>query len=102
MPVLTAARGSEQVRALNDAFRCSFIGGRVIVIAGVMTVRAFDRFDTDNDPHGEHDFGTVAVGDVRVLWKIDTFDRALTCPSCDPADPTVTTRVLTVILSKEY
>jgi len=69
----------DRIRALNDAFRRSFVGGTVIVTAGfdslsadrrhsVLTkVRAFDQFDEDNDPHGEHDFGLIEEGDVRCL-----------------------------------
>ena len=59
-------------------------------------VARFDRFDADNDPHGEHDLGSLDVGGERVLWKIDYFDRALTNHSPDPTDPAVTTRVLTM------
>ena len=103
-----------QVRALNDAFRRSFTGGRVVVTAGLAAlpedirtaalaaVRAFDYFIPDNDPHGEHDFGAVTVRGVRVLWKIDAYDRALAFASPDPSDPAVTTRVLTVMLAEEY
>lgn len=106
--------GPTRVRALNNALRRSFIGGRVMLTVGVAAlpedtraavlaaVRAFDAFDTDNDPHTEHDFGAVTVGGVRVFWKIDCYDRALTAASPDPADPAVTTRVLTVMLAEEY
>ena len=99
---------------LNDAFRQSFTGGRVMLTAGVgalpdpiraavlAAVRAFDRFDADNDPYGEHDFGAVTVGGHRVFWKIDAYDRALRLASPDPADPAVTVRVLTVMLAEEY
>jgi hypothetical protein len=73
MPVLTATCRSARVRALNDAFRRIFTGGRVIATAGsaalpkstctavLAAVRAFDRFDTDNDQHGERDFGALTL-----------------------------------------
>jgi Protein of unknown function (DUF3768) len=105
---------ADRVRRLNDAFRRSFVGGVVAVTAGVEAlprerraaliakVRAFDAFNEDNDPHGEHDFGVVEDGDVRYLWKIDYYDRELELMSPDPADPAVTTRVLTVMLADEY
>jgi hypothetical protein len=32
-------------------------------------IRAFDEFDEDNDPHGEHDVGLVEVGDIRCLGR---------------------------------
>lgn len=109
-----AATPAAAVQALNDAFRRTFVGGRVVVTAGVAAlpeevrvaaftaVRAFNRFDAGNDPHGEHDFGAVTVSAVRVFWKIDYYDRDLRFGSPEPSDPTVTTRVLTVMLAEEY
>ena len=104
----------ERIRALNDAFRGTFVGGMVMITAGVEAmpveqrrsllakVRAFDAFTDDNDPHGEHDFGAIDEGDVRYFWKLDCYDRATEMGSPDPADPGVTTRVLTVMLADEY
>lgn len=103
-----------RIRALNDACRRSFTGGRVMLTAGVgalpdgvraaviAAVRAFDSFDTGNDPYGEHDFGTVEVGAVRCFWKIDAYDRSLRLHSPDAADPAVTVRVLTIMLAEEW
>ena len=65
-------------------------------------IRAFDDFDEDNDPHGEHDFGLIEDGDVRCFWKIDYYDSDMELMSPDPADASVTTRVLTVMLAEEY
>jgi hypothetical protein len=105
---------SARIRALNDAFRRSFVGGAVVLTAGVAAipavqrrsllrlVRDFEAFDEDNDPHREHDLGVVELGDVRCFWKIDYFDRSSETLSPDPADPSVTTRVLTVMLTEEY
>jgi hypothetical protein len=103
-----------RIQELNDAFRRAFVGGVVVVTAGMerlpaarrslilAKVRAFDQFNEDNDPHGEHDFGLIEEGDVRCLWKIDYYDRDMELMSPDPADPSVTTRVLTVMLADEY
>jgi hypothetical protein len=105
---------AERVRQLNDAFRRSFIGGVVVVTAGfeslpaerrrviLAKIRAFDEFDEDNDPDGERDLGLVDVGGVRCLWKIDQYDKQMELMSLDPANPEVTTRVLTVMLADEY
>jgi hypothetical protein len=105
---------AERVRQLNDAFRRTFIGGVVVVTAGVEAlpsqlrssllakVREFDAFTEDNDPHGEHDFGVVEDGDVRCFWKIDYYDRDMELMSPDPSDPAATTRVLTIMLVDEY
>jgi hypothetical protein len=105
---------AERVRDLNDAFRRSFAGGRVMTTAGVaaMTeelraevfgrVRAFEAFTRENDPRGEHDFGSFEVGGQKLFWKIDYYDAAMEFGSEDPADPSKTTRVLTVMLASEY
>jgi hypothetical protein len=102
------------IRDLNDAFRRIFIGGAVMITAGVeampadqrrsllQKVRDFDAFTPDNDPHGEHDFGVIEEGGLRCFWKIDHYDRKTEMGSPDPADPSVTTRVLTVMLAEEY
>jgi hypothetical protein len=65
-------------------------------------IRAFDNFDEDNDPHGEHDFGLIEDGDVRCFWKIEYYDTDVELMSPDPGDLAVTTRVLTVMLAEEY
>ena len=105
---------TDRVRQLNDAFRRAFVGGVVVVTAGVQAlpreqrssllakIRAFDAFTEDNDPHGEHDFGVVEDGDVQCFWKIDLYDREMELMSPDPSDPAVTTRVLTIMLADEY
>ena len=110
----TTASSAEHIRALNDAFRRTFVGGAVMITAGVegmpldqrrsllAKVRAFDVFTDDNDPHGEHDFGSIDEGGVRYFWKVDCYDRATEFGSPDPADPAVTVRVLTVMLASEY
>ena len=108
------SRSTVRTRDLNDAFRRTFVGGAVVVTAGVAAmpadqrqtllrmVRAFEAFDEDNDPHGEHDLGVVEVAGVRYFWKIDYYDREMETLSPDPADPSVTTRVLTVMHADEY
>src|SRR4029077_9057877 len=80
------ALSRDRIRALNDAFRRSFVGGTVVVTAGfeslpsdrrrsiLAKIRAFDNFNEDNDPHGEHDFGLIQDGDVRCFWKIDLYE----------------------------
>ena len=108
------ALSRDRIRPLNDAFRRSFVGGTVVVTVGfgslspdrrdsiLARIRSFDNFDEDNDPHGEHDFGLIEDGDVRCFWKIDYYDTDMELMSPDPADASVTTRVLTVMLPEEY
>jgi hypothetical protein len=105
---------SERIRALNDSFRQSFVGGRVVITEGVdalstnvkaevlLQVRHYDRFDRDNDPRGEHDFGSFQIGRERFVFKIDYYNLEMDGGSEDPADPAKTTRVLTVMKAEEY
>jgi hypothetical protein len=68
----------------------------------VTAVRRFSNFTEDNDPYGEHDFGSFDLDAVKLFWKIDYYDRKLEYGSPDPADPAVTRRVLTILLAEEY
>src|ERR1700722_12034124 len=107
-------RSSARIRDPHDALPPPFVGGTVVITVGVEAlpsnqrrsilakVRAFDAFTEDNDPHEEHDFGVVEHGGVRCFWKIDYYDREMEMLSPDPADPSVTTRVLTIMLADEY
>src|SRR5271155_773226 len=82
----TTVTTAERIRALNDAFRRTFVGGMVMITTGVEALpveqrrsllqkgRAFDVFTDDNDPHGEHDFGAIDEGGVRCFWKIDLYE----------------------------
>ena len=77
-------------------------------------IETFDAFTENNDPHGERDFGSIyQLSDgcwtaerprlrERVFWKIDYYDRDLRFASEDAANPAVTRRVLTIMLSDEY
>ncbi len=71
-----------------------------IIIAA--KIRDFDNFTEDNDPHGEHDFGSFKHNGHRVFWKIDYYDQDVKYGSADPADIDKTVRALTVMLSEEY
>ena len=109
-----SADAKERIRALNDRLRTTGLGGRVFITAGVealgqalsadalTAVRSFTVFTADNDPHDEHDFGVVHVAGCKLFWKIDYYDAAMVYGSEDPADPSVTTRVLTIMLAEEY
>jgi len=76
--------------------------GPVFVLCATNAVRAFETFTADNDPYGEHDFGSFDLGGERLFWKIDYYDKDLRFGSNDPADPSVTRRVLTLMLASEY
>jgi|SRR5579862_5645266 len=105
---------AEEIRELNDAFRTTMTGGRVMMTAGVdalpsdvqaiviRRVATFTEFTPDNDPHKEHDFGSFEVAGQKFFWKIDYFDAAMEYGSENPADATKTTRVLTIMFASEY
>jgi hypothetical protein len=105
---------SERIRQLNDNFRQLSLGGRVVLTQGVdalsaavkaevlQRVRHFDRLDSDNDPHGEHDFGSFEVAGERLFFKVDYYDLDMESGSEGPADPAKTTRLLTVMKAEEY
>lgn len=105
---------TERIQELNDAFRRSFSGGKVTMTANVDAlpdmvkcaalheVAIFNAFTEDNDPHGEHDFGSFELCSRKFFWKIDYYDTELTHGSEDPSDPGKTTRVLTLMLAEDY
>lgn len=111
-PSQTGSFASGRIAELNDHLRCCSDGGRMAITRGVLAtgsvvtilamVRAFAAFDAGNDPYGHRDFGTLDCGGKKVFWKIDYYDQAMQFGSPDPADPSVTCRVLTVMLASEY
>lgn len=66
------------------------------------TVRDFDAFDRDNDPHGHRDLGAFEFEGTACLWKIDYYDLELVFGSEDPADPFKTVRLLTILRADEW
>ena len=103
-----------RIRELNDAFRTTFTGGRVMMTHTVnemepearakliAAVQGFDRFDKGNDPHGEHDFGSIEIDGEKFFFKIEYFDLAMSQHSIDAANPEATIRVLTIMRADEY
>jgi hypothetical protein len=103
-----------KIALLNDAFRRTFRGGKVMMTSGVdelpdcvkaealRQVATFSEFAPDNDPHGEHDFGSFTLVGRKFFWKIEYYDREMVQGSEDSADPEKTKRVLTIMLACEY
>ena len=105
---------SDRIRLLNDTFRSTFVGGQVVMTAGVNAlpdeakatvlskVRTFTDFNGDNDPHGEHDFVSFEHDGETYFAKIDYYAPDMDGGSEDAADPQKTTRVLTIMRADEY
>ena len=107
-------RGAQAARQRHHHERCRNFGNELVITRGVeargwdfiaralAAVRDFSDFTPDNDPYGEHDFGAFDLDGVKLIWKIDCYDRALEYGSPDPGDAEKTRRVLTILLAEEY
>ena len=105
---------TKAIRALNDELRQNFATGTALMTAGVAalgaeavarivkTIAVYDDFCHANDPYEEHDFGSFEVDGHRLFFKIDYYDNTLSQHSPDPTDPSVTKRVITIMLANEY
>lgn len=114
MNSVVAVQTLHRIRVLNDNFRSTFMCGQVVMSSGVaalslglkarvlIQVQSFADFNSDNVPHGEHDFGSFEVAGEKFFWKIDYYDKDVMFGSEDPSDPDKTTRVLTIMLAQEY
>src|SRR5258705_5843572 len=76
-----------KIALLNDEFRTTFSGGRVMMTSGVyelpdcvkaealVQVAKFSEFTADNDPYSEHDFGSFEIVGRKFFLKIDYYDK---------------------------
>ena len=104
----------DRIRALNDELRHNLPAGHAVITTGiaalgpeavariVKTIMVYDEFCHANDPHEEHEFGSFKADGHVIFFKIDYFDKTLTFHSPDPADSSVTQRVITIMLAEEY
>lgn len=104
----------ERVRALNDELRQHLLGGGAIMTPSiaalgpeavqrlVQVISVYDDFCLANDPWDEHDFGMFDFDGTQVMFKIDYYDKTFSHHSPDPADPSVTERVITIMRADEY
>lgn len=105
-----------RIRQLNDELRKNFLAhnGQVMLTSTVgmladdvkarlfEAVKSFEAFDDGNDPHHEHDFGTVEVDGVKYFFKHDYYDIDMRFPSDDPSDPKITKRTMLILRADEY
>lgn len=106
----------DTIRSLNDAFRSNFQGGKIMLTRSVaqlsvtlrrsliVAVQKFQDFDSDSDEYefNEHDLAFMEFQGTRYMWKIDYYDSEMEYRSENPADSSVTTRVLTIMEASEY
>jgi hypothetical protein len=108
---------TKRIRELNDQFRKDPLRrGRLMITSGVdgngigfsvlalSAVQAFNTFTEENDPHGEHDFGSFEVIGHKLFWKIDYFQKGSNreAGAETPENALTTDRVLTIMLAEEY
>lgn len=107
---------TDRIRALNDDLRQNISRGHghAVITTGIAalgalavtriikTIEVYDDFCHANDPHQEHDFGSFEVDGKMIFFKIDYYDKELKYHSPDPTDPSVTERVITIMLAEEY
>lgn len=71
----------------------------MVKAAALHQVSTFKDFNEANDPHGEHDFLKFKVCDRDFIFSIVYYDLDMACASPDPADPSVTVRLGTLMHS---
>jgi hypothetical protein len=111
---IATAEQARRIRELNDAFRKTFAGGKMVMTASVaalpemvkssalVKMAEFKDFTVENDPHGEHDFFSFEHCNRTFFWKCDYYDKEMDGGSENPADPEITTRVGTLMLAEDY
>ena len=116
---MTAKNRAAKIAALNDALRRepgTGEHGRIVMTRGVSELgipftlqalaklKAFDTFTNDNDPYGEHDFGSFELERQKLFWKIDYYEKAndYTAGAETPEEGSTTDRLLTIMLAEEY
>lgn len=110
MDISVQTEQAAKIATLNDAARtnaANYMATRGIMSLDEVTisdifvaVQDFSKFTEDNDPYGEHDFGSFKVAGNKVFWKIDYYTKDLS-GGCDPLDPECR-RVVTIMLAEEY
>jgi hypothetical protein len=103
-------KAEAEIARLNDGARDNAV--HYIATRGILSldpeviskiynsVQNFKDFTEDNDPYGEHDFGSLTVAGNKVFWKIDYYNQELS-GWCDPLSPDCR-RILTIMLAEEY
>lgn len=105
----TPSSTSSRISRSNDAFRRGESQNGMILVspdvssrgndfveAAINAIGHFNKFDHFNDPHGEHDFGQVKIGETVLSWRIEYLDNELRQHSRDATSDNQTVRLLLV------
>lgn len=107
-------RNISEIAIQNDDFRKHLSKGTLVLTQGIRSntsediqaiitqVRTFDKFDENNAPYNEHDFGAFDYKGKKIFWKIDNYDRKFLYLSPDVCNPKLTNKVLTIMYAEEY
>ena len=90
--------GKNKLVLSRDVSQLNLIDG----IEVLKLVKEFKIFTKDDDPYGEHDFGSFDFKDINYFWKIDYYDNDLKFHSEDKLNAEKTIKVLTVLRASEY
>ena len=129
-PQIDETNQTERVRALNDLARLGQnVNARFVFTANLLATLTEDVLDPvakriataaaqqrlltaireadftpDNDPYGEHDFGSFMLNETKVLWKIDVYenDGSFSYGAEHPEDPVTSFRLGTFMLPQDY
>ena len=111
---------AEQIAKLNDRARSGFDPSARIMftrgcldafcsgdtpsglVAQAQLIKTMRRHRFEEDPYGERDFGAFTFRGEKVFFKVDYYDLNLEYGSEDPADASITARVVTIMLAAEY
>ena len=111
---------AEQIAKLNDRARSGFDPSARIMftrgsldafcsgdtasglVAQAELIKTMRRHRFEEDTYGERDFGAFTFRGEKVFFKIDYFDLNLEYGSEDPANASITARVVTIMLASEY
>ena len=105
-------RQTIRIRELNDHLRINHRGGEIVLTKAIQAkgadfIAELDdaltsiMFGKDCDANDEHDFGSVVVKGIVVSFRIDYYALDRKSASLNPADQTVTFRVMTIMLAEE-
>ena len=129
-PAMSEAGRATEIALLNDAARAGKLPtSRIVFTRGLTDLLAGDVDETaarqinlmlgqralcqlinetpiesDNDPHGERDFGVVEFRGNKVFWKIDVYanDGTFSWGSETPWDAEQSFRLVTVMLASNW